>query len=1176
MRRTNPKRLLPSFLRSCFPAGKIIRQTLAIAALLCLSHTLQAQISVTANNNPPDPFSALPPATSWSRFSIAGAGGDVESNDALDARVQQVAASSINTQLESNTGNPPGTSANGRWSSVGLYLATRPTGNLATLIMATLRNDASSNLTGINIIYDYAQMLTTATADEVLGAHRVYYSFTGATDSWVPLGTFGARTPFSTAQPITISANFSATPWTAGSLLYIVFADDNAASVTDYANTIDNFKVEPAGPPRAVTILQQPTGTNAVEAQRVTLSVTADGTTPITYQWLKDGTAITGANSATFIIASMLPSDAGSYTVQAGNAVTPAPGYVTSSPAVVTYTAVPPVITNDVADASVLQGRNVTLRVGVSGPNLKYQWYHNDAEVTGATASSLAITNAQTADGGPYYVVVTNLSGVVTSRVATVTYTADTFAPIPQLAVFNPAGNRVTVTFDEPLSTVPEDVDQFNINVFKTSNGEPLTVLAAYVTNVNQVVIDTDTRDASAEYSVTFTTTVKDVYGNIVTEATIKVLPEIVFQQGVNGYAGTQDTELRGGNGQNATPQGTRADFINIDNSDGTPAAPSHGLIRFDNIVGTAPGQIPPGAVIRSATLRLSSTGTSANGDQVNMYRMLTDWNQATATWDSLNAGVANDGTEASTNADATWATGTLSIPFVTTLNNSNIVATLQAWVNGTAANFGWAILPTGGDGYRIDPSEHVTEANRPLLTVVYELISGQPVSITQQPTSQTIAEGSPLTLSVGVTGSSPITFQWFRNGSPIAGATNNTYTVASAHPLANNGSYFVTAQNSVNTTNSATVTVTVTPDTTAPTVVSVNGGLVGSTTIVVTFSEPVDPTSAQNTANYQLQGPGGLTITSAVLGADGKTVTLTLSGARSNANYSLVVSGVKDLAETPNTTATTTVAVSQKLELIGINTTSWKYLQQTVDGAPAPCLDGETWTAPGYNDSAWQSGTGVFYGVRSGTNLPITLNGSTVNTLLNVFTNATPANALQETNYYFRTTFNFPACTNGATLLLHAMVDDGAVFYLNGQRLHSMRLTNNPVYCTNLANAAGGQTWEPALSAAGTNIVLTGLVKGTNTLAVEVHQNSTTSSDITLGVLLEAIPSTFEGCDNVLPGSLTIRQSSNGTITLSWTGGGTLVESATVDGTYTASANQNNPQTIAATGTSKFYRLRQ
>ena len=51
----------------------------------------------------------------------------------------------------------------------------------------------------------------------------------------------------------------------------------------------------------------------------VSFSVTNDGTSPFTYQWNKNGTAIVGATSATFTIAAVAATDAGSYTVRVTN-----------------------------------------------------------------------------------------------------------------------------------------------------------------------------------------------------------------------------------------------------------------------------------------------------------------------------------------------------------------------------------------------------------------------------------------------------------------------------------------------------------------------------------------------------------------------------------------------------------------------------------------------------------------------------------------------------------------------------------------------------------------------------------------------------------------------------------------------------------------------------------------
>src|SRR6185436_3346672 len=63
-------------------------------------------------------------------------------------------------------------------------------------------------------------------------------------------------------------------------------------------------------------------------------------------------------------------------------------------------------------------------------------------------------------------------------------------------------------------------------------------------------------------------------------------------------------------------------------------------------------------------------------------------------------------------------------------------------------------------------------------------------VGITSQPQSQTVAELSPVSFTVGTSGNPAPTFQWYKNGAPILDATNATYAIASA-ALSNNAAQF-------------------------------------------------------------------------------------------------------------------------------------------------------------------------------------------------------------------------------------------------------------------------------------------------------------------------------------------------------------------------------------------------
>ena len=81
--------------------------------------------------------------------------------------------------------------------------------------------------------------------------------------------------------------------------------------------------------PQAISV--QPTTQTAVAGNNVTLSVTTAGNPAPSYQWRKDGVAISGATSSSLTLSSLAPSNAGSYSV----VVTNSAGSVTSSAAVV-------------------------------------------------------------------------------------------------------------------------------------------------------------------------------------------------------------------------------------------------------------------------------------------------------------------------------------------------------------------------------------------------------------------------------------------------------------------------------------------------------------------------------------------------------------------------------------------------------------------------------------------------------------------------------------------------------------------------------------------------------------------------------------------------------------------------------------------------------------------------
>lgn len=81
--------------------------------------------------------------------------------------------------------------------------------------------------------------------------------------------------------------------------------------------------------------------------------------------------------------------------------------------------------------------------------------------------------------------------------------------------------------------------------------------------------------------------------------------------------------------------------------------------------------------------------------------------------------------------------------------------------------------------------------------------------SITAQPESVEVAAGDPAVFSVTVTGTSPISYQWYFGTDPISGATSNSYTIASVN-TGNVGDYKVKVYNVAGTVMSNTATLSI------------------------------------------------------------------------------------------------------------------------------------------------------------------------------------------------------------------------------------------------------------------------------------------------------------------------------------------------------------------------------
>ncbi len=194
-----------------------------------------------------------------------------------------------------------------------------------------------------------------------------------------------------------------------------------------------------------------------------------------------------------------------------------------------------------------------------------------------------------------------------------------------------------------------------------------------------------------------------------------------VFQDGLGGYAGTRDTQVR--SNETASPGDSRdtnygvEPSMSIDGDDGSPGAkPNHGLIRFDGVFGA--GGVQAGDTILSATLSVYAFDP---GSGMTVHDLLIDWDESLVTWNSLGNGIQAAGSEAATVPVATiGANNNLANVGIGWLN-FDVTASLQGMQAGTLPGHGWALLPfaAGTNGIDLYTREYAGDATlRPLLSV--------------------------------------------------------------------------------------------------------------------------------------------------------------------------------------------------------------------------------------------------------------------------------------------------------------------------------------------------------------------------------------------------------------------------------------------------------------------------
>ena len=162
-----------------------------------------------------------------------------------------------------------------------------------------------------------------------------------------------------------------------------------------------------------------------------------------TYQWLFNGTAISGATSTSLTVNNVTAASAGMYSLVATNGG----GSVVANATLTVAVTSAPAFTTQPVPQTVVGGTTVVFNSSASGsPTPTYQWKLNGTNVAGATSARLVVTSGSST-AGTYTCVATNSQGFATTSGAALTLATTTnVGRLVNLSVNTTAGKSQVLT----------------------------------------------------------------------------------------------------------------------------------------------------------------------------------------------------------------------------------------------------------------------------------------------------------------------------------------------------------------------------------------------------------------------------------------------------------------------------------------------------------------------------------------------------------------------------------------------------------------------------------------------------------------------------------------------------------------------------------------------------------
>jgi len=443
-----------------------------------------------------------------------------------------------------------------------------------------------------------------------------------------------------------------------------------------------------------------------------------------------------------------------------------------------------PTIANQPQSLNVAPGMKAIFSVQASGSALRYQWQFNSNNIVRGTNFTLAITNVAPADAGDYQVVITNISGSVTSAPASLllgpilAWGATNIGPNTPAQLLLPLGltNAIAVAAGDNhgLGLRPDGI----IATWGIGNSA-LANVPAGLSNVIAVSARRNNSGALREDGAVV------VWGNNSYQQT-NVPPTLNNAASVSvggdfcAALRNDGTVLAWGNNLNSQVSGASnlSDVVTI------ACGGSHGLALLGSGQVAAWGRNTEKQCV--VPIGVANVASIAAGDQHSLA-------------------LRDDGTVV---AWGNNASGQTNVPAGLT----NVVA-IAAGVShslaltGDGRIVGWGLNSNGQGTAPIGATNVFSLAGGSIFSLALEGNGGP--TPTAHLVKHSILQGDTLNLAAMAVGAPPLNYQWRFNGLDIAGATNGAFSLADVQPD-NTGSYSVVVSNGFGSTTNPVASVTV------------------------------------------------------------------------------------------------------------------------------------------------------------------------------------------------------------------------------------------------------------------------------------------------------------------------------------------------------------------------------